>query len=114
MFAVAGVGFATAQLMGAQSISSAIESLVIFGAAAALLGLKGRSESIRAFRGNLRDERLDGIELRAVAFAGRLLILALVIGDVVQTVRGGSDPDGWLLAIGGAAYVGYHLRALRR
>jgi hypothetical protein len=114
LFALAGVAFAAAQLAGGQTASSAVGTLVLFEAVAVLLGLGGGSESIRAFRGDLRDERLDEIEIRAVAFAGRLLLVALVVADIVQTIRGTNDPYGWLLAIGGAAYIGYYIVALRR
>jgi hypothetical protein len=114
LFAAAGIGFAAAQLVGGQSVGSAVGTLVLFEAVAAVLALGGRSEAIRAFRGDLRDERLDGIELRAVAFSGRLMLGALVVADIVQTVAGHSDPYGWLLGIGGASYMGYYAIALRR
>ncbi|HLI58291.1 MAG TPA: hypothetical protein VKV21_01365 [Solirubrobacteraceae bacterium] len=87
----------------------------LFFAIAAILAFGGRSESIRAFRGDLSDERLRAIELRAVAFAGRLTILAAVIGMIVEIARGHSGaPFTWLGAIGGASYLDASVYGMRR
>jgi hypothetical protein len=80
-----------------------------------MLALGGRSESIRAFRGDLSDERLRAIELRAVALAGRLTLLACVVGMVVEIARGHSGtPFTWLAAIGGFSYLVAWVYGMRR
>ena len=72
-----------------------------------LLAVGGRSESIRAFRGDLRDERLDTIQLQAQALAGRLVLIAVVIAFLVELALGHSGaPYDWLGAIGGFTYLG--------
>jgi hypothetical protein len=114
-FVVTGIAVAGAQLAGGRSIAQVIPTLIIFGAVAAVLALGGRSESIRAFRGDLTDERLRRVELRAVAFSGRVVILVLAVAYVVQLVRGHvGAPYTWLLAIGGASYLGAFIYGLRR
>jgi hypothetical protein len=73
------------------------------------------ADHLRAFRGDLTDERLRRVELRAVAFSGRVVILVLAVAYVVQLVRGHvGAPYTWLLAIGGASYLGAFIYGLRR
>ena len=58
------------------------------------------------FGGSGRDERWAAIDLRASAFAGFVVILALV-GAWLYELADGSDggPYGRLLAVGGIAYI---------
>ncbi|MDR2987276.1 MAG: DUF3796 domain-containing protein [Nocardiopsaceae bacterium] len=66
----------------------------------------GRSETIRGLRGDGRDERFAQIDLRATAFSGLAVIVTLIVAWLVQIASGHSgNPYGWLLAIGGLAYL---------
>ena len=68
--------------------------------------LAGRSETVRGLRGDGRDERFAQIDLQATAVAGSVVLVALIVGWVVAIARGQSgNPYGWLLAIGGLAYL---------
>ncbi len=113
-FAVAGLGIAAAELAGHHG-DQVVPTLILFLGIATMLALGGRSESIRAFRGDLSDERLRAIELRAVALAGRLTLLACVVGMVVEIARGHSGtPFTWLAAIGGFSYLVAWVYGMRR
>lgn len=84
---------------------------VMLAAAIFILIMGSRSETVRALRGDGRDERFAMIDLRATAITGLVLIVALIIAWLVEVARGHSgNPYGWLCAIGGLAYlasVGY-------
>ena len=77
--------------------------MVAFGAAI-LFG--GRSETVRGLRGDGRDERFEQLDLRATAFAGLTLIVAVIVGFLISVANGHSGaPYDWLGAIAGLAYV---------
>jgi hypothetical protein len=64
-----------------------------------------RSETVRGLI-DRRDERIRGIDLRATAVAGQVLIVAVIIGALVELARGHSGlPYIWLGALAGVAYV---------
>jgi len=68
--------------------------------------LAGRSETVRGLRGDGRDERFARIDLQATAVAGLVLLVALIVAWLVAIARGQSgNPYGWLLAVGGLAYL---------
>jgi hypothetical protein len=68
--------------------------------------LAGRSETIRGLRGDGRDERFARIDVCATAFSGLVLLVTMMVAWLVEIARGRSGgPYGWLLAIGGLAYV---------
>jgi hypothetical protein len=68
--------------------------------------LAGRSETVRGLRGDGRDERFAQIDLQATAVAGSVLLVALIVAWLVAIARGRSgNPYGWLLAVGGLAYL---------
>ena len=74
-------------------------------AAATLLLAARRSETIRGLI-NHRDERINGIDLRATAFSGLAVILAILVGALVEMGRGHSGaPYTWLAAIAGLSYI---------
>jgi len=86
---------------GAGAISFGI--LAVFGL---LVLLAGRSETVRGLRGDGRDERFARIDLQATAVTGLVLLVALIVAWLVAITRGQSgNPYGWLLAIGGLAYL---------
>ncbi len=81
-------------------------SLAIMGGFAALVLFGGRSETIRGLRGDGRDERIAMIDLRATAFAGVVMIIAVIAGFMVELARGhDGSPYMWLGAVGGLAYL---------
>ncbi len=64
-----------------------------------------RSDVMRGMFGRT-DERLTGIDLRATATTGVVVILADLTAFVVQTARGeDATPYVWLGALGGVTYV---------
>ena len=87
--------------LGAGLISLAI--MAAFGLV--LLLLTGRSETVRGLTIG-RDERFAQLDLRATALAGLVVLLAAFVGWLVATAHGqNGNPYGWLLAIGGLAYL---------
>jgi hypothetical protein len=67
----------------------------------------GRSETIRGLCGDGRDERFQRIDIHATAFAGTVVITAIIVGFVVELAHGrDGDPYTWLGALGGVAYLG--------
>ena len=72
-------------------------ALVLFG---------GRSETIRGLRGDGRDERIAMIDTRATAFAGTVLVIAVIAAWLVEVGRGhDGSPFTWLGVISGLAYI---------
>jgi drug/metabolite transporter (DMT)-like permease len=78
----------------------------VMAALAALFFFGGRSETLRGLGGPGRDERWAAIDLRASAFAGFVLITA-VIGAFLYEIASGDDPSPYsqLGAIAGVAYI---------
>jgi hypothetical protein len=71
---------------------------------AILLG--GRSETVRGLRGDGRDERFEKLDLRATAYAGLALMLAVIIAFLFEIAHGPSgEPYAWLGAVAGLAYL---------
>jgi uncharacterized membrane protein len=64
-----------------------------------------RSETVRGLI-DRKDERFAGIDLRATAAAGQVLIVAVIIGAMVELARGHSGtPYIWLGGLAGLTYV---------
>ncbi len=81
-------------------------SLAVMAGFGLLVLLGGRSETIRGLRGDGRDERFARIDLHATAVTGLVLLVALIVAWLVEIARGRSgSPYGWLLALGGLAYL---------
>ena len=106
LFSVAlGVMMLVAQAIGGHT-GQGLLSLGIMTVFGALVWFGGRSETIRGLRGDGRDERFAQIDLRATAFAGLAIILAVIVGFVIEVARGHQGtPYTWLGAIGGLAYI---------
>jgi hypothetical protein len=97
-------------VLGAQAIAgnpgSGLVSLGIMAAAGAVFLFGGRSETIRGLRGDGRDERFQRIDIHATAFAGTVVIAAIIVAFVVELARGhDGNPYTWLGALGGVAYL---------
>jgi hypothetical protein len=105
-FAVAlGLVMLAAQWVGGNP-GSGLVSLGVMAAFGALVLLGGRSETIRGLRGDGRDERFRQIDVRATAFAGAAVIVAVIVAFLVEMARGNSgSPYTWLGALGGVAYL---------
>ena len=106
LFAVAlGLVVFGAQAVGGHPGSGLI-SLGIMSAMGAVFLFGGRSETIRGLRGDGRDERFRQMDIHATAFAGTVVIAAIIIAFVVSLAQG---HDGgsytWLGAVAGVAYL---------
>jgi hypothetical protein len=90
---------------GGRPYDGAIAALVLFALAAALL-FGGRSETIRGFRGDGRDERFKMLDISATAFAGNATIL-VILGCVFWEYGHGRDgtPYSDLAAVAGVSYL---------
>ncbi len=66
----------------------------------------GRSGTIRGLRGDMRDERFQRIDIHATAFAGFVVILAIIVGFLVEIAQGRTgNPFTWLDALAGLSYI---------
>ena len=100
-----GVVILLTSWLGGQLAVGLIALVVLTGFGLFVL-LAGRSETIRGLRGDGRDERFAQIDLTATAVTGLVLIVALVVAWLVQIAQGHSgSPYGWLMAVGGLAYL---------
>ena len=84
-----------------------VGALVLFAVIAAVFALGAhRSDTIGGLGGPRRDERWEGIDLRATAFSG-LVLIGIVLGSWLVEIAQGKDgaPYAQLGAIGGLAYV---------
>jgi hypothetical protein len=99
-----------AVFFGAQAIGGHPgERLVSFGILAVvgvLVLLGGRSETIRGLRGDGRDERFAKMDIHATALSGMAVIVAVIVGFLVEIAQGKDGmPFAWLGAVGGLAYI---------
>jgi hypothetical protein len=95
-------------------LASGLVWFAVMAGFGALLALGGRFDAIRQARGDTEDERDAMINLRAMAAAGQVMIVALT-GCIVFALARGDDPSPYtqLMAVGGACY-GVALLVLRR
>ncbi|MGH3416704.1 MAG: hypothetical protein ACRDVE_09660 [Actinocrinis sp.] len=103
--ALGGVAYLATLAAGGHP-AAGVAALVIMLVAAGALVLAARySETIRGLM-DRRDERIAGIDLKATALTGVILIVAVLIGALVEFARGHSGaPYTWLAAIAGLAYI---------
>ena len=102
-----GIGgvFLAAQSIGGH-FTDGLVSLGIMAALGAVFAFGGRSETIRGLRGDGRDERFQQIDVRATAFAGTVVILAVIVAFTVSLAQGhDGGPYTWLGVVGGLAYL---------
>jgi hypothetical protein len=96
-------------------LTSGLISLGVMTGFGAVFVFGGLSETIRGLRGDGSDERFRQIDIQATAFAGIVVITAIIIAFLVEVARGNSGaPFTWLGAIAGLAYllalVGFRIR----
>ena len=100
-----GAAVLTAQWIGGDP-RSGLYMFVALAVFAALILFGGRSETVRGLRGDGRDERFRTMDIHATAFAGTVVIVALIVGWLVELGRGhDGSPYGEVMAIGGVAYL---------
>ena len=86
--------------------SSAVFSLILFAVIAAVLALGGRSETVRQFRGDGRDERWARIDLAATALCGLVLITVIIAACFYEWANGrDGSPYAQLGALAGVSYL---------
>lgn len=86
--------------------STGLQSLAIMTVFGALILFGGRSETVRGLRGDGRDERFRQIDIHATAFAGIVVLSAIIVAFIVEVARGHEGtPYSWLGAIGGLSYL---------
>lgn len=109
-----GAAYLFAQGAGGDWAGGAI-SFGIMAALALVFLFGARWDAIRQLRADTQDERGAAIDLRATAFAGMAVILAVIVAFMIELARGGADAGPYALigAIGGVAY-GAALVVLRR
>jgi uncharacterized YccA/Bax inhibitor family protein len=91
--------------LGGQLVAGLI-AFAVLGGFGLLISLASGSETVRGLRGDGRDERFALIDLRATAVTGQVLIVAVIVGWLVEIARGHSgNPYQWLGALGGLAYL---------
>lgn len=89
------------------NVSDGVKSFGVMALLALVVAIGGpRSETIDGLSGPRRDERCAMIDLRVTAFAGMVILLA-VIGAWLYEIadRQDGNPYGLLAAAGGLAYV---------
>jgi hypothetical protein len=90
----------------ADDAGDALRSFGLMAVLAVLLVVGGRMETIRALRGDGRDERWAAIDTRATAVLGGVLTLAVVVLTLYEWAAGrNGSPYVQLMAIGAGAYV---------
>ncbi|HEV2375514.1 MAG TPA: hypothetical protein VGS19_25545 [Streptosporangiaceae bacterium] len=100
-----GVGVFVASWLGGHLGAGLVSLAVMAGFGLFLLLVASSSETIRGLTFG-RDERFAQIDLRATAVAGLAVLMALIVAWLVAVAQGHSgSPYGWLLAIGGLAYM---------
>lgn len=110
----AGIAYLVAGIVGDAVWFGVFGLLLMLSVAAVVLLVRRRSETVQGLL-DRRDERIVQIDLRATAFSGGVVILAVLVGFVVEIARGqDGSPYAMLAALGGASYIGavvwYRLR----
>jgi hypothetical protein len=102
---VLGLALGGAQWKGGDR-QTGLTSMAFFAVIAAVFAFGGRSETIRAIRGDGRDERWARIDLSATALAGFSVIVSVVVAGAWEWAHGrDGSPFVQLGAIAGVTYV---------
>lgn len=103
---IGGIAYLVAAwVSGRPGLGAALLGIMLAFAAVILVASR-RSETVRGIL-DRRDERIVRIDLVATATAGTAVILAVVVGAIVELARGHSGtPYIWLAAVAGVVYLG--------
>jgi hypothetical protein len=102
---VLGFAVLAAEWIGGD-LRGGLYSLAVMTGFGLLVLLGGRSETVRGLRGDGRDERFRMIDLAATAFAGIVLISAIIVLWLIELARGhDGNPYGLLGALAGLSYL---------
>jgi hypothetical protein len=114
VLAVGGGGLAAATWVGGEhGFAIALVGFYVVAAGIAYLWSGGAGDVAAIMRVG-GDERQRSLDRDATAIAGLVMVLAAIVGTIVQTARGdGPGGYGVLCAVGGIAYA-VSLVALRR
>jgi hypothetical protein len=110
-----GVGavLTAAEAIGGNPAAAAMTA-AIFILAAGAFGLAERSEPLRGLGGSQGDERFARIETAAMAIAGRVMGIAVLVAWAVELARGNDGIEyAWVIGAGSIAYL-VAMVALRR
>ncbi len=100
-----GAGMLAASWLGGHPGDGVVSLALMAGFGLFLLLAARRSETVRGLTFG-RDERFAQMDLRATAVAGLAVLTALIIAWLAAVAQGETgNPYGWLLAIGGLAYI---------
>ena len=100
-----GAVFFAAQAIGGDPGGGAVSFTILAGFGLLIL-IGGRSETIRGLRGDGRDERFAKMDIHATALSGMAVILAVIVGFLVEIAQGkDGSPYSQLGFVGGLAYV---------
>lgn len=101
-----GVAYLIAGVVGDDLRFGVFGLLLMLGVAGAMLLASRRSETVKGLL-DRQDERIRSIDNDATMFAGTAVIIAVIVGFVIEIARGQDGvPYAVLGAIGGVAYVG--------
>ena len=100
-----GVAYLVAGWLGDDLFFGVFGFGVMLAAAAALLLLSRVSETVAGLLDH-GDERINMIDLEATTIAGMTVVVAVIVGFVVEIARGqDGSPYSMLGALGGVAYI---------
>ena len=102
---LAGVAYLVSSALGGHPALGVVLMAFMLAFAAVLVLVAQHSETIRGLMDH-RDERIAGIDLRATAFTGVVLTIAIIAGAIVDLEHGRyGTPYTWLAVVGGLTYV---------
>jgi|RhiMethySRZTD1v2_1073278.scaffolds.fasta_scaffold412795_2 hypothetical protein len=100
-----GIAYLIAGIVGDDLGFGIFGLVVMVTVTVVVVAMRGRSETLKGLL-DRRDERIVQLDLKATAFAGNVLIGAVLIAFVVEIARGqDGSPYGMLGAIAGVAYL---------
>lgn len=100
-----GIAYLIAGFLGDNFGFGVFGLLLMTGLAVVLWLVRNRSETVQGLM-DRRDERINAIDLKSTAFAGSIVIVAVILAFIVEIARGHDGSQyAWLGAVGGIAYV---------
>ena len=100
-----GLAYLVAGLLGGDRSFGVLGLILMVGTAAAFLVLSRFSETVAGLL-DRRDERINRIDSEAAMIAGVAVIIAVIVGFIVEIARGqDGSPYSMLGAIGGVTYI---------